>query len=87
MLALATLTSGYFNEYYDTYVEEQFYMACDTPIEGNNITNGQKIESEYLKLVDRMMCSKICPCPPDVADIWQNLDEDKLLEYQRIDTN
>ena len=44
MLACASLTSGYFNEFYQSFVDDQFYQACDTPIEGSDITTGQKIE-------------------------------------------
>jgi hypothetical protein len=51
---------------------------------GGGVMLADKIQTEYTKLVDRNMCSVVCPCPLDVSDTWTSIPQEKLRSYGRI---
>jgi hypothetical protein len=79
MFFAASVTSGK-----GFYLENIQDKACNTLVDGS-VTSGQKIRTEYTKMVDRMMCSAKCPCPPEDYSVWKNVPLDKLAQFERMD--
>lgn len=50
-----------------------------------DMTTGEKIDKEYTKMVDRMMCSAKCPCSPSVYPVWSQVPTERLTNSERID--
>lgn len=46
--------------------------ACAYEID-SGVSLADKVQSEYTKLVDKNMCSVVCPCPLAVENTWTSI--------------
>lgn len=76
--------------------EEQVRIACDEPairepiqnygqtfIVDDKLTGAQQVEMEYTSLIDKIMCTQICPCKESVREKIIKRGDDSLRLYNR----
>lgn len=44
------------------------------------------LDGDYKFLIDRYMCSSLCPCPSSAEESWSDVSESKLKDYTRVKT-
>jgi hypothetical protein len=59
-------------------------MACEKQwSQYDGKSTEQLLQDQYLKLIDRTMCSDICPCNDDYQTKWLGVADDYLRKYTR----
>lgn len=53
----------------------------------SDIPWGESVKTEYIKTVDKTMCSELCPCPTSAKETWEGVPVEKARESGRIAAN
>ena len=48
-----------------------------------SIIGDELVSQEYFQMVDKIMCSKICPCPQSSQSLWKGYGDEFLRKYNR----
>lgn len=57
--------------------------TCEMDVDGG-IALDEKVNTEYTKMVDKNMCSAVCPCPLGVAETWNAVPMNRTRESGRV---